>query len=149
MAYVDLNPVRAALCETLEDSAHTSARQRLKQHEAEPVAGEVIAPIAGVGGQCAVGITATDYLQLLDWTGRRVHPNKRGTLTGPPPRALQRMGHDAAQWPRQVLVVGSDFRRAVGAAESLIAKAAAMGQRWLHGIGVARSLLQANHCITR
>jgi len=26
MAYVDLNPVRAEICETLEDSAHTSAR---------------------------------------------------------------------------------------------------------------------------
>src|SRR3546814_7360442 len=113
---VDLNPVRAALCDTLEDSAHTSARQRLKQHETEPAAGEAIAPIAGVAGQSVVGITATDYLQLLDWTGRQVHPNKRGTLSGPPPRALQRLGHDAAQWPRQVLAVGSEFHRAVGAA---------------------------------
>jgi len=144
MAYVDLNPVRAALCETLEDSAHTSARQRLKHHEAEPATGEVIAPIAGVAGQCVVGISASDYLQLLDWTGRQVHPHKRGTLSGPPPRALQRMGHDAAQWPRQVLAVGSEFHRAVGAAECLIAKAAAMGQRWLHGIGAARRLLHAN-----
>ncbi|MDP1697062.1 MAG: hypothetical protein Q8L45_04665 [Xanthomonadaceae bacterium] len=92
-----------------------------------------------------VGITAIDYLQLLDWTGRQVHPNKRGTLSGPPPRVLLCLGHDAAQWPRQVLAVGSDFHRAVGAAENLIAKAAAMGQRWLHGIGAARRLLQANH----
>src|SRR3546814_5344447 len=30
----------------------------------------------------------------------------------------QRLGHDAAHWPRQVLAVGSDFHRAVGAAES-------------------------------
>ncbi|MDP1698806.1 MAG: hypothetical protein Q8L45_13645 [Xanthomonadaceae bacterium] len=144
MAYVDLNPVRAALCETLEDSAHTSARRRLVQHKTEAATGEVIAPIAGVGGQCVVGITAIDYLQLLDWTGRQVHPNKRGTLTGPPPRVLQCLGHDAAQWPRQVLAVGSDFHRAVGAAENLIAKAAAMGQCWLHGIGAARRLLRAS-----
>ena len=145
MAYVDLNPVRAALCETLEESAHTSARRRLEQHDAEAIASEVIAPIAGVGGQCVVGITATDYLQLLGWTGRQVHPNKRGTLSGPPPRALQRLGHDAALWPRQVLAVGSDFHRAMGTAENLIAKATAMGQRWLQGIGAARRLLQANH----
>jgi hypothetical protein len=44
-----------------------------------------------------------------------------------------------------VLAVGSDFHRAVGTAESLIAKAAGMGQRWLQGIGAARRLLQANH----
>ncbi|MDP1697308.1 MAG: hypothetical protein Q8L45_05940, partial [Xanthomonadaceae bacterium] len=134
-----------ALCETLEDSAHTSARRRLAQIDTNTHTGEVIAPIAGVGRQCVVGITAIDYLQLLDWTGRQVYPNKRGKLSGPPPRALQRLGHDAALWPRQVLAVGSEFHRAVGTAESLIAKASAMGQRWLHGIGVARRLLQANH----
>jgi hypothetical protein len=106
MAYVDLNPVRAALCETLEESAHTSARRRLAQIDTNTHTGEVIAPIAGVGRQCVVGITAIDYLQLLDWTGRQVYPNKRGMLTGPPPRALQRLGHDAALWPRQVLAVG-------------------------------------------
>ena len=145
MAYVDLNPVRAALCETLEDSAHTSARRRLAQIDTNTHTGEVIAPIAGVGRQCVVGITAIDYLQLLDWTGRQIHPNKRGKLSGPPPRALQRLGHDAARWPRQVLAVGSDFHRAVGTAENLIAKATAMGQRWLQGIGAARRLLQANH----
>ena len=145
MAYVDLNPVRAALCETLEESAHTSARRRLARIDTNTHTGEVIAPIAGVGRQCVVGITAIDYLQLLDWTGRQVYPNKRGKLSGPPPRALQGLGHDAALWPRQVLAVGSDFHRAVGAAESLIAKASAMGQRWLQGIGAARRLLQANH----
>jgi hypothetical protein len=42
-----------------------------------------------------------------------------------------------------VLAVGSDFHRAVGAAESLIAKAAAMRQRWLQGIGAARRLSKA------
>lgn len=143
MTYVDLNPVRAALCETIEDSAHTSARLRLDQGDVEPASGEVIQPIAGIRGPCVLGMTATDYLHVLDWTGRQVHPNKRGTLTGPPPRALRRLGHDASQWPRQVQAVGSDFHRAVGAAESLIAKAAAMGQRWLHGIGAARRLLKA------
>jgi REP element-mobilizing transposase RayT len=143
MTYVDLNPVRAALCETIEDSAHTSARLRLEQGDAEPASGEVIQPIAGVRGPCVVGMTPTEYLHVLDWTGRQVHPNKRGVLVGAPPCALRRLAHDATPWPRQVLAVGSDFHRAVGAAESLIAKAAAMGQRWLQGIGAARRLLKA------
>jgi len=47
MAYVDLNPVRAALRETLEESAHTSARRRLAQIDTNTHTGEVIAPIAG------------------------------------------------------------------------------------------------------
>ena len=144
MTYVDLNPVRAALCETIEDSTHTSARLRLEQVDAEPASGEVIQPIAGVRGLCVVGMTTTEYLHVLDWTGRQVHPNKRGFLAGPPPRALRQLAHDASPWPRQMLAVGSDFHRAVGAAESLIAKAAAMGQRWLQGIGVARCLARAS-----
>lgn len=64
MAYVDLNQVRAALCDTLEDSDHSSARQRLRQHQDEPATGEIIAPIAGVAGQCELGISAIDYLQM-------------------------------------------------------------------------------------
>src|SRR3990167_2452922 len=98
MAYVDLNPVRAALCETIEDSAHTSARRRLEQDDAEPASREVIQPIAGVRGPCVVGMTATEYLHVLDWTGRQVHQNKRGTLVGPPPHALRRLTHDASPW---------------------------------------------------
>ncbi len=144
MTYVDLNPVRAALCETIEDSTHTSARLRLEQVDPEPASGEVIQPIAGVRGLCVVGMTATEYLHVLDWTGRQVHPNKRGVLVGPPPSALRQTALDASTWPRQVLAVGSDFHRAVGAAESLIAKAAAMGQRWLHGIGAAQRLAKAS-----
>ncbi len=38
MAYVDLNPVRARICDTLEASLHTSARARLAEIEQEPAA---------------------------------------------------------------------------------------------------------------
>ena len=31
MAYVDLNPARAALCDTLADSDHTSIQRRLRE----------------------------------------------------------------------------------------------------------------------
>ncbi len=38
MAYVDLNPVRARICDTLEASVHTCARLRLTVIEQEPAA---------------------------------------------------------------------------------------------------------------
>jgi len=41
------------------------------------------------------------------------------------------------------LVLG-DRQQTVVAAESLVAKAAAMGQCWLRGIGAARRLLKAS-----
>ncbi len=60
-----------------------------------------------------------------------------------PPKALMRLACGEGQWPRQVMAVGSDFHRAVGSIESLLAKARAMGQQWLQGIGAARTLARA------
>ena len=51
-----------------------------------------------------------------------------------------RLGYRAETWTRQVLAVKSDYSRAMGEVESLIEKAAAMGQCWLRGMGVARRL---------
>jgi hypothetical protein len=51
MAYVDLNPVRAKLCDTLAASHHTSARQRIIEIEATPTAAShALAPVLGIRG---------------------------------------------------------------------------------------------------
>jgi len=81
-----------------------------------------------------------DYLELVDHTGRQIHPGKRGAISGPPPAALARIGYSADRWKRQVLAVGSGYFRAIGAAEVLIEKAREIRQMWLRGIGVARQL---------
>jgi len=56
------------------------------------------------------------------------------------PAALARIGYTPERWRRQVLAVGSDYYRAIGAAEALVDKAAEIGQKWLRGIGIARHL---------
>jgi hypothetical protein len=81
-----------------------------------------------------------DYLELVDHTGRQIHPGKRGVVSGPPPAALARIGHNADRWKRQVLAVGSGYFRAIGSAEVLIDKAREIEQAWLRGVGVARQL---------
>jgi hypothetical protein len=51
MAYVDLNPVRAGMCDTLEASHHTSARQRIIEIEAKPESAvRALAPVLGIRG---------------------------------------------------------------------------------------------------
>jgi REP element-mobilizing transposase RayT len=141
MAYVDLNPVRAKICDTLEASAHTSARQRLSEIEQEPAAADrPLAPMAGIRGMCVLRMTQAEYLSLLDYTGRQIRTNKRGTIEGPVPAALARLGYHPETWTCQVMAVKSDFSRAIGAVECLIAKAAEMGQCWLRGIATARRL---------
>ena len=141
MAYVDLNPVRAKICDTLEASVHTSARQRLTEIDQESAAADQpLAPIAGIRGLCVLRMTQAEYLSLVDYTGREIRADKRGAIEGQPPAALARMGCRPETWTRQVLAVKSDFSRAMGAVECLIEKAAEMGQCWLRGVATARWL---------
>ena len=144
MTYVDLNPIRARICDSLEDSLHTSARARLGAIEKDQTrADQPLAPVLGVPGLCKLAMSQRDYLDLVDHTGRRIHPGKRGTLTGPPPAALARLGHTAERWQRQVLAVGSGYFRAIGAADLLIEKAREIEQVWLRGTNCARQFAAA------
>jgi REP element-mobilizing transposase RayT len=141
MTYVDLNPIRAGLCETLDASEHTSVQRRLAQVPVDNTESrESLAPIAGRSSTDAPSLTAVEYVALVDWTGRQVHPGKRGRIGGPAPEALRRLLPDPDRWTRTVVGIETDHWRAVGAVDALLAKAAAMGQCWLKGLGVARAL---------
>ena len=94
----------------------------------------------GIRGLCVLQMTQAEYLSLVDYTGRQIRAAKRGAIEGLPPTALARLGCRPETWTRQVLAVKSDFSRAMGAVESLVAKASEMGQCWLRGIATARWL---------
>ena len=141
MAYVDLNPVRAKLCGSLDASHHTSAKRRIAAIEKKAeIADRPLAPIAGLHGFGVLCMSQSEYLALVDFTGRQIRPDKRGAITGSPPAILGRLDYRSEQWTRQVMAVGSSFNRAVGQVESLVDKAKEMGQFWLRGIAVARAL---------
>jgi REP element-mobilizing transposase RayT len=141
MAYVDLNPIRAGICDNLDDSLHTSARARLDAIEKSPDRAEQpLAPVLGIRGARVVAISERNYLDLVDHTGRQIHPGKRGTITGPPPAVLARLGHSANRWRRQVLATNAGYVRVIGSADMLSEKAIEIEQKWLRGIGLARLL---------
>ena len=140
MAYVDLNPVRAGIAQSLEASAHTSATARIATAGKTPqTLGMPLSPILGVP-RPSLAITTADYLQLLDWTGRQLAPGKRGRITGDAPACLRAVDTDAARWTTRMRGVGSGYWRAVGSAEQLIALAHQIGQRWLKGLRWAERL---------
>ena len=144
MTYVDLNPVRAKICDNLEESAHTSARTRLRNIDQDPgPAARQLVPVLGLRGFSVLAIRQRDYLELVDHTGRQIHPGKRGVVAGAPPAALAGIGCSADRWRRQVLAVGSEYFRAIGAADVLLEKAKEIGQFWLRGIGAARHFAPA------
>ncbi len=80
-------------------------------------------------------LSLLDYLQLLDWTGRKLRRDKRGSITAGLAPILNRIGLEPSSWCDLVLKFGTYFKRAAGTAEHLAAEAARRGQGWLQAPG--------------
>ena len=88
-------------------------------------------------------IFGIDYLQLLDWTGRAIRTDKRGSIPAHLAPLLTRIGVNSEHWYEVVTRFGKLFKRAAGSAENLAAEAQRRGVRWLQGPG-ARLLSAAS-----
>ncbi|NBD96246.1 MAG: transposase [Gammaproteobacteria bacterium] len=144
MAYVDLNPVRAGMCETLRASEHTSVRQRLESNRSASVKAlgrrsqdQALKPVAGLDIDTLADLTESSYIDLVRWTGLQTHPEKRGKLSAAesaPPDGLWSVANHPREWMRRVQGTESRYYRAIGSAEALMLKAADLGQRWMKGV---------------
>ena len=143
VAYVDLNPIRAELAETIEQSDFTSAQKRLEALLLQTVSAKIdqgncvtppdhcLAPVhcdersaelgtcvSRGGSRCSekgfLNMTAADYLQLLDWTAREVASGKSGTTPADAPTLLERVGLKPASWLALVRDFGRLFHHVAG-----------------------------------
>jgi hypothetical protein len=134
MSYVDLNPVRAGAAIDLPSSQHTSVRKRLIRGVEAQV---LLQPIAGT--VCAeLSLHDADYVALVEWTGRRLYPGKRGRILAPTPACILSRNIETDDWLSRVSSIETRYWRAVGSIEALIDKAREIGQRWLKGVGTFR-----------
>jgi hypothetical protein len=158
MAYVDLNPARAAMCDTLEDSDHTSIQRRLRERDSlsakikpgRSLLDRPLKPVAGLDADTLLDMTESSYIELVQWTGEQARSDKRGKLKPPTegkraaPAAIWRVASHPKEWIRQVQGTESLFYRAIGSAESLMIKAEELGQAWMKGVAseVAKKILR-------
>ena len=141
MAYVDLNPVRAKIVSNIATSRYTSVKRRNQQLLKNPErANQPIRPLIGVRSFNLPDISEADYIELVDFTGRELHPGKCGKIAASEPKALTKLGLDKNHWTTRVKGIGSGYWRMVGELEELIDKAKEISQRTLFGIGFARIL---------
>ncbi len=118
MAYVDLNPIRAGMADTPEDSDYTSLQLRLKipvnqklrkalhEHYGDTFAVVPVKPLFSFEqqGEAADSATPTipstfsSYAQLVDWTGRQVRADKRGAIPPQLPAIFERLATDVDNW---------------------------------------------------
>jgi hypothetical protein len=105
MRYVDLNPVRARMAETPEESDFTSIQQRIAQlgedkrrqnHTSRSVPLMPLVKQSKDPHRNAIGFTPHDYLEFVDWAGRAVREGKRGVIKASVPSILQRLSLHAS-----------------------------------------------------
>ncbi len=140
MVYVDLNPVRAGLVTTPETALHTSVRRRARAPHS-PL--HPLLPLASSIRSQLLPVTTGHYLALVDWTGRTLHPGKKGAIPTDAPPILARLRLRPRQWLIQVPATESHYWRAIGCTEALLARAHITGLKWMRGIGMARAVARA------
>ena len=147
MAYVDLNPVRAKMASTPEESDFTSIQERLFDHAkrvrcpsrqqkdlVQKFKKNVVnqsdsdlkqARLKPLNGSCfaplseGIPFTRQDYFELVDWTGRTLREDKRGAIDSHLPPILQRLGIQPENWIDSVSHFHKYFFDAAGTLSSL------------------------------
>ena len=130
MAYVDLNPVRANMAATPEESDHTSIKERLKpqfdissaiESQKERLAlrhfHSTIKPLVTFEGdarnevQHGILFSLTDYLELIDMTGRILRDDKRGAISAHLPPILERLEINQEEWLDSATQFEANYRK--------------------------------------
>ncbi|WP_461534765.1 transposase [Spongorhabdus nitratireducens] len=147
MTYVDLNPVRAKIATTPEKSDFTSVQERARhlaksEGRMQPV---TLKPFRAQGQKTdlALPYTLYDYFDLVDWSGRAVRLDKRGSISSDMPPILTRLGINPDEWV-QTMGRGNRFYRAAGRVIAMKACALNSGQQWMQGMEVCRRLFSLN-----
>lgn len=154
-AYVDLNPIRAAMAQRLEDCQFTAAQRRLNAFPAD-LAGEAGDPSESpdsflppmeidelrdpIGphpsshpGRCSdkgyLPMSRAAYFDLLDWTARQIVQGKVGYTPEDTPAIFQRLGFTPEIWYQLVTSFRKMFGVYAGMPESIDAHRARCGTK--------------------
>ncbi|MDT8320419.1 MAG: transposase [Xanthomonadales bacterium] len=134
MAYVDLNPIRAVLATTPEQSDYTSVQERIKQPEADS--------LRALDQQAhnAIPIDLKDYLELVDWGGRAIRRDARGHIPAKVPPILTRLRMDASPVLDYLAKEEMAGFGALGPVTLLKAFARSIGQKFVKGHAIGDRL---------
>tara|TARA_R110002049_G_scaffold123418_1_gene278625 strand:+ start:94 stop:1074 length:981 start_codon:yes stop_codon:yes gene_type:complete len=145
MAYVDLNPIRAGIAPTPEQSSFTSIQLRIKA----AIKGEQpTALLAFTGNEhqdktTGIRFSLKDYLILVDETGRVIREDKRGAIDAKSAQILSRLHISDESWLKLTTNFEGIFTGAVGTAEHLCEFTEHVGLKRVHGIVNAQTCMNS------
>jgi len=171
MTYVDLNPIRAGICNTLEESEFTSIAQRLAEfttqsaiHQNPEIKSLNLKPkfstehpslsdilladfVAGSQTQQGIPYALEDYFELVDWTGRAIRDDKKGFIPESELKILHKLGIGTDTWLETVGNFTHQFRTFVGPKDKLATICEQQQKKWLIGIQTCRRLFSGTNPI--
>jgi hypothetical protein len=168
MAYVDLNPIRAAMAKTPEESDYTSIQQRIIERDPKvtadnpaaidalpedlkaamgklmPFSDQVQPDAPEFDANRAIAYlpcTLSDYLELVDWSGRAIVHGKRGAIDANLPPILERLKLRPEAYLKFIRRdKETRFGHFIGAVESMKDLAQQFGKRFLKGQTAAAAM---------
>lgn len=125
MAYVDLNPIRAKIADTPENSEFTSIYERIESAKADldnlekTKQPDNLVPFASSESHNlpAIDFTLKDYLDLIDTTGRILREDKPGRILDHHEPILSRLNLTSKGWLNIVKNLEKEFCYVVGHSE--------------------------------
>jgi len=132
MAYVDLNPIRAAMAQTPEDSDYTSIQERIRSKKTS---------LLNLGfNDNDIPFALGDYCSLVDATGRAILANKRGFIPEDLPPILNRLNLNSDTWLDELNQFKTKGHTAVGTVQQLKDFCRSVRKKWRNGIQLIPAL---------
>ena len=147
MSYVDLNPIRAKLCDSPEMSDFTSIQARIRAYQkkaATPPALQAFAEQSDDSQTPVLPFTREDYLQLVDAAGRVIRDDKAHAIPAHLHPILDRLQLDSRTWLDHLRHFSKRFFYYVGHSDEIdLAAASCTGAMFGRGKGAAKTMYKA------
>ena len=134
MAYVDLNPIRAKVAKTPEESDYTSIQERIQRLLKPENQSTWLLPMTGQTNKgTGIPLDLENYLALIDWTGRCKLQDKPGSISNNLAPILTRLDLNPESWLQSQENFGKQYCLAFGSSNRIKALATKVGKSWLAG----------------
>jgi hypothetical protein len=85
-------------------------------------------------------IPLRDYLELVDWTGRTIRPDKRGSISKAAPAILDRLAIEPKHWIFLTTRFESKLKGLVGCSFKIKQAADKLGYRRAPGLSICKAI---------